>query len=231
MSTQQESSHGLLRACDITKTFDQSPVLQGVSLKIDPAETVAIMGPSGSGKSTLLHCLSGVLLPSSGQVYFQNQCLNTLSDGQRSALRLEKLAFVFQDGQLLPELNARDNVALPAVLRGVPKDQALAAAEDMLERVGLAQHAGKRPGQLSGGEAQRVAVARAMAGRPLIIFADEPTGALDQASGHEVMQQLVSLCQQLGAALITVTHDRNIAGWCSRIIEIRDGLIFKDLKQ
>ncbi len=216
---------------DITKSFDGFTVLNGISLQVNPGETLAIMGPSGSGKSTLLHCMSGVLVPDNGQVLFGSTALSQLSDSKRSALRLRDFGFVFQDGQLLPELTSQENAALPAILRGVPQKKALAVAEDMLQRVGLAGLEGRRPGKMSGGQAQRVAIARAMAASPSIIFADEPTGALDQATGHEVMQQLIALTQQVGTALIVVTHDLKVAQWCSRRIEIRDGIIHVDRMQ
>lgn len=216
---------------DVTKSFGRLTVLGGISLQVNPGETLAIMGPSGSGKSTLLHCMSGVLVPEHGQVLFGNTVVSELSDNKRSALRLHHFGFVFQDGQLLPELTAQENAALPAILRGIPQKKALAVAEDMLQRVGLAGLEGRRPGQMSGGQAQRVAIARAMAAYPSIIFADEPTGALDQATGHETMQQLTALTQQMGATLIVVTHDMRVAQWCSRRIEIRDGIIHDDRMQ
>ncbi|MEJ5920198.1 ABC transporter ATP-binding protein [Corynebacterium sp. H78] len=213
---------------DITKSFNNSPVLTGISLTIQPGETVAIMGPSGSGKSTLLHCMSGVLVPDAGKVFLGDTNISYLSDAKRSALRLNKFGFVFQDGQLLPELTARENVALPAILRGEPRGAALKAADDMLTRLGLGDLLGRRPGKMSGGQAQRVAIARAIATKPQVIFADEPTGALDQQTGHEVMQQLIAVVEQAGSTLIMVTHDAKVANWCQRRVEIRDGIIHDD---
>lgn len=213
---------------DITKSYNSAPVLTGISLTIEPGETVAVMGPSGSGKSTLLHCMSGVLLPDDGDVIFGDTKINSLSDADRSALRLHDFGFVFQDGQLLPELTARENVALPMILQGKKRSKSLALADDVLNRLGLKDLTRRRPGQMSGGQAQRVAIARAMAGEPGVIFADEPTGALDQSTGHEVMQQLTALVEQTGTTLVMVTHDVKVADWCRRRVEIRDGLIHDD---
>lgn len=213
---------------DITKSYNSAPVLTGISLNIEPGETVAVMGPSGSGKSTLLHCMSGVLLPDDGDVIFGDTKINSLSDADRSALRLHDFGFVFQDGQLLPELTARENVALPMILQGKKRSTSLALADDVLSRLGLKDLTRRRPGQMSGGQAQRVAIARAMAGEPGVIFADEPTGALDQSTGHEVMQQLTALVEQTGTTLVMVTHDVKVADWCRRRVEIRDGLIHDD---
>lgn len=213
---------------DITKSYNSAPVLTGISLTIEPGETVAVMGPSGSGKSTLLHCMSGVLLPNDGDVIYGDTKVNSLSDADRSALRLHDFGFVFQDGQLLPELTARENVALPMILQGKKRSKSLALADDVLGHLGLKDLTRRRPGQMSGGQAQRVAIARAMAGEPGVIFADEPTGALDQSTGHEVMQQLIALVEQTGTTLVMVTHDVKVADWCRRRVEIRDGLIHDD---
>lgn len=213
---------------DITKSYNSAPVLTGISLNIGPGETIAVMGPSGSGKSTLLHCMSGVLLPDDGDVIFGDTKVNSLSDADRSALRLHDFGFVFQDGQLLPELTARENVALPMILQGKKRSTSLSLADDVLSRLGLKDLTRRRPGQMSGGQAQRVAIARAMAGEPGVIFADEPTGALDQSTGHEVMQQLTALVEQTGTTLVMVTHDVKVADWCRRRVEIRDGLIHDD---
>ena len=192
-------------------------------------ESVAIMGPSGSGKSTLLHCMSGVLVPDHGEVLFDAHDVAAMSDTERSRLRLEHFGFIFQDGQLLPELTATENVALPQIMRGVPRSQAHNDAVDMLTRLGLGAYVDRYPGQLSGGQGQRVAIARALAGPPSVVFADEPTAALDQATGHEVMQQIVAVCQKFGVTLVVVTHDPKIADWCSRRVEIRDGLIHSEV--
>ena len=219
----------MLELRDITKSFPQQRVLEGISLTVSDGESVAIMGPSGSGKSTLLHCMSGVLVPDQGEVLFDGQDVSAMSDAERSRLRLEHFGFIFQDGQLLPELTATENVALPQIMRGVPRSQAHDEAIDMLTRLGLGAYVDRYPGQLSGGQGQRVAIARALAGPPSVVFADEPTAALDQATGHEVMQQIVAVCQKFGVTLVVVTHDPKIADWCSRRVEIRDGLIHSEV--
>ncbi|WJY57884.1 ABC transporter ATP-binding protein YtrE [Corynebacterium afermentans subsp. lipophilum] len=219
----------MLELRDITKSFPQQRVLEGISLTVGDGESVAIMGPSGSGKSTLLHCMSGVLVPDQGEVLFDGLDVAAMSDAERSRLRLEQFGFIFQDGQLLPELTATENVALPQIMRGVPRPQAHDEAIDMLTRLGLGAYVDRYPGQLSGGQGQRVAIARALAGPPSVVFADEPTAALDQATGHEVMQQIVAVCQKFGVALVVVTHDPKIADWCSRRVEIRDGLIHSEV--
>ncbi|MCZ2221171.1 ABC transporter ATP-binding protein [Corynebacterium pilbarense] len=219
----------MLELRDITKSFTQQRVLEGISLTVGDGESVAIMGPSGSGKSTLLHCMSGVLVPDQGEVLFDGQDVAAMSDAERSRLRLEHFGFIFQDGQLLPELTATENVALPQIMRGVPRPQAHDEAIDMLTRLGLGAYVDRYPGQLSGGQGQRVAIARALAGPPSVVFADEPTAALDQATGHEVMQQIVAVCQKFGVTLVVVTHDPKIADWCSRRVEIRDGLIHSEV--
>lgn len=221
-----------VRTVDITKSFGSGNVLGGISLDIARGEQLAIMGPSGSGKSTLLYCMSGVLLPTSGEVYVgaANTIYNITdaSDKERSKLRLGNFGFVFQDSQLLPELSAAENVALPLRLAGVARGKALTDARKLLDQVGLGELGERHPGELSGGQAQRVAIARALVGSPQVIFADEPTGALDQATGHETVQLLTTVASGLGASLIMVTHDAAVASWCQRIVEIRDGIVHSD---
>ena len=221
-------SAALLATHDITKSFGTVKALAGISLTIASGESVAIMGPSGSGKSTLLHCLSGVLVPNDGRVLFAGEDLTGMSDAQRSHLRLSQFGFVFQDGQLIPELPARENVALPLLLTGTRRRTALAKADEVLAKIGIPDLADRRPSDMSGGQAQRVAIARALAANPRVVFADEPSGALDQATGHEVMQLLTATVAQAGASLVMVTHDPAVARWCSRLVEIRDGLVHAD---
>ncbi|WP_297745936.1 ABC transporter ATP-binding protein [uncultured Tessaracoccus sp.] len=218
----------LLTTTDIVKRFGQVQALAGISLTIGAGETVAIMGPSGSGKSTLLHCLSGVLAPDAGEVQFAGKPLSALPDKERSHIRLHDFGFVFQDGQLIPELPARENVALPLMLTGTRAGKALQAADEVLNQLGLGELRNRRPAEMSGGQAQRVAIARALVGKPAVVFADEPSGALDQATGHEMMQLLTTSVSMSGAALVLVTHDLGVARWCSRLVEIRDGLVHAD---
>lgn len=199
--------------------------LAGVDLHLPTGSQVAVMGPSGSGKTTLLHCLAGVLRPTSGSVRVEGAELVGMSERHLSRLRLERFGFVFQDGQLLPELTGEENVALPLMLAGTSRTAAIARAREILASLGLPGLGAHRPGQLSGGQAQRVAIARALATGPQVVFADEPTGALDQGTGHEVMEVLTGACRASGATLVLVTHDPGVASWFPTVIEMRDGAI------
>ncbi|WP_370616905.1 ABC transporter ATP-binding protein [Mumia sp. Pv 4-285] len=218
-----------LVATDLVQTYGEGVTatyaLAGVSLTVAPGESVAIMGPSGSGKTTLLHCLAGVLPPTSGSVVWRGADLATLGDRRRTALRRTDFGFVFQSGQLLPELPAVENAALPLMLAGTSRREATRVAAAWLAHLGLAGMEGRRPGELSGGQAQRVAIARALAGAPGVVFADEPTGALDQATGADVLGVLTSAARSTGAALVVVTHDEAVARHCSRTVTMRDGRI------
>lgn len=207
----------------LAKRFGQTVALGGVDIAVRAAEAVAIMGPSGSGKSTLLHCLAGIMKPDAGEVCLLGQRIDDLGERKRSALRRTRFGFVFQFGQLLPELPAEENVALPLMLGGVARQDAVRTARQWFGPLGLGGMEGRRPGELSGGQAQRVAIARALVTRPVVVFADEPTGALDQATGHETMRLLVEATKHNDASLIVVTHDPNVAGWCDRTVEVRDG--------
>jgi putative ABC transport system ATP-binding protein len=204
---------------------DGVPALGGVDLTIVAGESVAVMGPSGSGKTTLLHVLAGVLQPTAGQILWNARDIARMSEGGRTRLRRKDFGFVFQQGMLLPELPAVENVALPLMLDGTRRSQAIARARSLFEPLGLAGLEARRPGELSGGQAQRVAIARALVGRPGVVFADEPTGALDQVTSGEVLRHLTNITAHNGSSLIVVTHDENVAAWCSRIVRMRDGLI------
>lgn len=214
-----------LTASALVKTYGSVHALAGVDLTVAPGERLAIMGPSGSGKSTLLHCMSGILEPDSGTVRLGEVDVTALSDAARSRLRRDRLGFVFQDGQLVDELTAAENVAFPLLLAGWSRAKALRAGTGWLDRLGLAHMGSRKPGEMSGGQAQRVAIARALVHEPAVVFADEPTGSLDQATGHEVMQILTTVCSMSGASLVVVTHDLKVAGWCERLVEVRDALI------
>lgn len=207
----------------LVKRFGSTVALNGVDFAVRSAESVAIMGPSGSGKSTLLHCLAGIMRPDAGAVSMLGRRVDTLSESARSELRRTRFGFVFQFGQLLPELPADENVALPLMLCGVPASRAVTQARTWFAPLGLRGLEGRRPGELSGGQAQRVALARALAIGPSVIFADEPTGSLDQATGHETMRLLTEAAWHHGIALVLVTHDRQVASYCDRIVEVRDG--------
>lgn len=202
--------------------------LDGVDLDIARADSLAVMGPSGCGKTTLLHILAGILRPTSGTVQHDGADLATLGDRARTRLRRNDFGFVFQDGQLLPELSALENVILPRMLAGVSRRTASAEARTWLDRLGLQGMHDRRPTQLSGGQAQRVAIARALAGRPSVVFADEPTGALDQGTGQAVLQILVDSCRTSGASLVMVTHDAQVAAACRRTVAMRDGRIAQE---
>lgn len=217
-----------LSADSISKSFGDVHALDGVSIDIPAGQSVSIMGPSGSGKSTLLHCLAGILRPDAGDVTLGDEPVSLSSDAARSRIRLERMGFVFQDGQLLPELPAIENVALPLLLLGRPRAEAFGRAADWLARLGLGGMEQRRPGQLSGGQEHRVAIARALVGQPAVVMADEPTGALDQATGAEVMRVLTAATRDVGASLVVVTHDQSVAAWCDRHVQIVDGRLFAD---
>jgi putative ABC transport system ATP-binding protein len=213
----------LLSCLDLRKAFGSTPALERATLRIRPGEVVAVMGPSGSGKSTLLHCLAGIVRPDSGQVWYQDSELSALSDAGRSALRRSEFGFVFQFGQLVPELTCLENAALPLRLDGVKRREAERRAGEWLERLEVADLAGKRPGEVSGGEGQRVAVARALITTPRVVFADEPTGALDSLNGERVMTLLTQAARETGAAVVLVTHEPRVAAYSDREIVVRDG--------
>ena len=199
--------------------------LDNVNLDIVAGSSLSIMGPSGSGKTTLLHVLAGILRPTQGTVVYKNRDMATLPDAYRTRLRRSDFGFVFQSGQLIEELSAEENVALPLMLSGADYKKAVAAASDWLERLGLQQLASHRPGEMSGGQRQRIAIARALAISPSVIFADEPTGALDQATGEQIIELLTGWCARTGASLIMVTHDPNVARSCQMTIHMQDGRI------
>jgi putative ABC transport system ATP-binding protein len=215
----------VLRAVDVSYSFGPTPALQGARLSVARGEIVAVMGPSGSGKSTLLHCLAGILTPQSGEIWFDGGRLDTLSDARRTELRRTDFGFVFQFGQLVPELSAADNVALPLLLGGTRRKAAYAAATTWLDRLGLDGLQARRTGELSGGQAQRVAVARALVGRPQVLFADEPTGSLDSLTGEKVMDLLVDLVREEGTTVVLVTHDARVAAYADRAAVVRDGRV------
>ena len=227
----------IISARSVTKTYGPNTVLRGVSLDIYPGESVAIMGPSGSGKTTLLHVLAGIITMDSGSVHITTPHpgagpntvdLGSLTEKQRTALRAGSFGFIFQQGLLVPELTTEENVALAAMLAGTPREQASMAATHLLSQLGLGTMLQRRIGELSGGQAQRVAIARSQVTGAPITFADEPTGALDTATAQEVMNLLLALIPQQGKTLVIVTHDPNIAAQCSRTIHLLDGQIVHD---
>ncbi|WP_030396396.1 ABC transporter ATP-binding protein [Kitasatospora purpeofusca] len=213
----------LIEARDIELAFGETPALRGASLAAEAGEVLAVMGASGSGKSTLLHCLAGILVPDAGEVHFDGQRIDRLDENRRSALRRDAFGFVFQFGQLVPELTAEENIALPLLLGGVRRAAALAEARPWFARLGLDGLGGRRSGELSGGQAQRVALARGLVTRPRVLFADEPTGALDSLTGEQVMELMVGAAREQGTTVVLVTHEPRVAAYADREAVVRDG--------
>jgi putative ABC transport system ATP-binding protein len=215
----------VLEACDVCLSFGQTPALRGATLSVAQGEVLAIMGPSGSGKSTLLHCLAGILVPDTGEVRFDGRRIDSLRETERSALRRDRFGFVFQFGQLVPELTAVENVALPMLLGGLRRGEALAEARQWFGRLGLDGLEQRRSGELSGGEAQRVALARGLVRRPEVLFADEPTGALDSLTGEQVMDLMTRSAREQGTTVVLVTHEARVAAYADRSVMVRDGKV------
>ncbi|MFF5974167.1 ABC transporter ATP-binding protein [Streptomyces sp. NPDC012769] len=215
----------LLEATGLDKAYGPTPALTGADFSLRAGEVVAVMGPSGSGKSTLLHCLAGIVRPDAGTIHYDGRELTALGDGQRSALRRSDFGFVFQFGRLVPELTCAENVALPLRLNGERRRSAESRARDWLARLEVEDVAGQRPGEISGGQGQRVAVARALVTSPRVIFADEPTGALDSLNGERVMRLLTDASRDTGAAVVLVTHEARVAAYSDREIVVRDGSV------
>jgi putative ABC transport system ATP-binding protein len=219
----------MMEAKDVTKYYPQGrrivKALQGVSLRIESGEFTSIMGPSGSGKSTLMHLLGALDTPTSGEVFFQERALHLMSDRELSALRRNRIGFVFQFFNLLPTLKAVENVALPLLLSGIGRSKALVPAYEGLERVGLRDRAEHFPDEMSGGEMQRVAIARALVIQPEAVLCDEPTGNLDSATSEEILKLLRSLPEPGKRSVVMVTHDAHAARFGDRIVHIRDGRV------
>ena len=216
----------ILESHNLRKVFpNKTEALRGANFKIDAGEIVAIMGPSGSGKSTLLHCLAGIIKPTSGQVIFDNQDIAKWSDKRRNQLRRKNFGFVFQFSQLVPELSAIDNVALPLLINGVRKAEAYQRANEWLKKVGVAKLANQIPGEMSGGQMQRVAIARSMIINPKILFADEPTGSLDSLNSEKIMNLIVGTARTNHTTVIIVTHEPTIAAYADREVIVRDGIV------
>ena len=215
----------IISAKNIKKSYGQTSVLHGVSLDVKQGEVLAIMGPSGSGKSTLLHSLAAIIPVDSGEILFGGRNIGKFSDNKRSILRRTAFGFVFQFSQLVPELTVIDNVALPLLLNGVSRNKAYTEAKKWLEAVGLADKHESTPGEISGGQMQRVAIARGMVVRPKILFADEPTGSLDSLTSEHVMELFIKTAKDNGMTVIMVTHEPSIAAYADREIVVRDGQI------
>jgi len=215
----------LIEAHRVVRSFGQTPALRGASVSVNAGEILAVMGPSGSGKSTLLHCLAGILAPDAGEIWFDGRRIDTMGEAERSALRRDQFGFVFQFGQLVPELTAEENIALPLLLAGVRRTAALERARPWFGRLGLDGLELRRSGELSGGQAQRVALARGLVAGPRVLFADEPTGSLDSLAGELVMNLLTAAVRDLGTTVVLVTHEPRVAAYADREVIVRDGTV------
>lgn len=214
-----------VEARSVRKAFGRTAALRGATLEVDDGEIVSITGPSGSGKSTLVLCLAGVIQPDAGEVCHAGRSLRALPDAERTLLRRREVGLVLQFGQLVPELTALQNVALPLLLDRAGRRAAERAAASWLERLGVAEVADALPGEISGGEAQRVAMARALVTGPSLVLADEPTGALDTVAGEHLLSALLDATRETGAAVVLVTHDNRVAAHADREIVLRDGRV------
>ncbi|BFV57927.1 ABC transporter ATP-binding protein [Kitasatospora sp. CMC57] len=213
----------LLSGTGLAKAFGPTTALHDAALTVEAGELVAVMGPSGSGKSTLLHCLAGIVRPDAGAVRYRGTRLEELTDAGRSALRRTDFGFLFQFGQLVPELTCLENVALPLRLNGLRRRPAEKLAREWLERLEVTGTASQRPSAVSGGEGQRVAMARALVTGPRVVFADEPTGALDSLNSERVLRLLRTAARESGAAVVLVTHEARVAAYADREVVVRDG--------
>ncbi|MFF4355842.1 ABC transporter ATP-binding protein [Streptomyces sp. NPDC001604] len=220
-----DSTVPLLAARDLTKAHGRTEALRGASVQLRAGEILAVTGTSGSGKSTLLHCLAGIVRPDAGSVTYDGQRLDQLPEKRLSELRRTDFGVVFQFGQLIPELTVLDNVALPLMLAGAARKDAQAAAGEWLERFGVRGQEALRPGELSGGQAQRAALARALVTGPRVVFADEPTGALDSLATEQVMTSLVHTAREAGTAVLLITHDAQVAAYADREVRLSDGAV------
>ncbi|HTN99490.1 MAG TPA: ABC transporter ATP-binding protein [Microthrixaceae bacterium] len=215
----------LVEARGVSVSYGPVQALRDCDLRIQRGERVAVMGASGSGKSTLLHCLAGILRPTSGEIFFAGERIDTLPDRRRSQLRLEQMGVVFQFGDLVPELTLDENVMLPLLLTGSKRRTARTRSRLLVEQLGIADVADRRPGEVSGGQAQRAAVARALVHGPAVVFADEPTGSLDTVAEDTVLSALVGLASSEGSTLVVITHDHEVAAHLDRLVYLRDGSV------
>ena len=225
------TSNGMLQLIDVRRSYRIGPaatdVLRGVDLKVGAGDLMSIMGPSGSGKTTLMNIIGLLDRPTSGACFLNGRNVSALADDELSALRNERIGFVFQSFQLLPQLTALENVCLPLVYRGIARAEMRRRSRAILNGVGMADWTHHRPDQLSGGQKQRVAIARALVGGPALLLADEPTGALDVDTAREVMELLSQLNAEQGVTILIITHDPMIARQCARQVRIRDGKLLE----
>lgn len=215
----------LLEARNLTKSYDDRVILREVSLKVEAGERVALTGPSGSGKTTLLNCLGGVDRVDAGTLEFNGAAMETMNGQALAKLRRESIGTIFQFFHLLPTLTAAENIEFPLQLLGMPREQRRQRVDALLQRVGVAHRANALPSQLSGGEMQRIAIARAVSHQPKLLLADEPTGNLDSTSGENILALLREMSEEQGVALVLVTHSEEAAAICTRRIRMRDGQI------
>ncbi|GII24096.1 ABC transporter ATP-binding protein [Planosporangium mesophilum] len=213
----------MLSARDVGLTYGKTVALAGASATVAEGSVVALIGASGSGKSSLLYCLAGLLTPDTGEIRLDDVLLNNLSEDERSELRRKHFGFVFQFAELVPELTLRENIALPLELNGWRRADRKKRVDDLLQQLDIVEQADRRPVQVSGGQAQRAAVARAIVHRPRLLFADEPTGSLDSVNGAIVLSAMLQLAKENGTSVVLVTHDTSVAGQADEIIEMRDG--------
>jgi putative ABC transport system ATP-binding protein len=215
----------VLEMSAVEHAYRRTVALRGVSLTVEPGEVVAVTGPSGCGKSTLLHAAAGIIRPQAGTIRLLGQDLTALDAGERTRLRRRQVGIVLQFGQLVPDLSALENVALPLLLGGHPRDAAHVAAREWLARVQLDADDDTPPTELSGGQAQRVAAARALVAGPAIVFADEPTGSMDATGGELLLELLLGTAREHGTAVVLVTHDNVVAAHADREVRLRDGRV------
>jgi putative ABC transport system ATP-binding protein len=216
-------SDPILSCRALEKSFGRTPALRGLDFEATEGELVAITGPSGSGKTSLLHCLAGIQLPDDGEVWFGDERLDQMSSRTRTLLRRREFGFIFQFAELIPELTAVENVCLPLLLEDTDRPEAMLRASSWLARVGIPDLAERIPAELSGGERQRVAAARALVHEPSILFADEPTGALDSLSAEKLLELIVGFAEESHLTLLIVTHDPRVAAYGHREVVVRDG--------
>lgn len=213
----------MLQGRDLHLTYGESVALAGAGVTVHPGEAVALTGASGSGKTSILYCLAGLIRPTSGHVILDKKNIVEMSDAERTDLRRRSFGFVFQFAELVPELTLRENVSLPLELNGIRGGKRRARVAELLERLGIGDQADRRPAQVSGGQMQRAAVARALVHRPAVLFADEPTGSLDSDTGKVVLAELMAMSREEGSAVLLVTHDATVAAAADRIVEVSDG--------
>jgi putative ABC transport system ATP-binding protein len=219
------SNGPVVEARAVSKAYGPTPAVRDVSMTIASGEIVAVTGASGSGKSTLLHCLAGILTPDAGEVVYRGRAISALGERERSRLRRTRFGVLFQFARLVAELSAADNVALPLLLNGERRAVAIRRAHDWLDRLGVAGQAPSTPGELSGGQLQRVALARALVTEPDVLFADEPTGALDSLAGEQVLRTIVGLARERDMTVVLVTHDATVAAYADRDVVLHDGTV------